>query len=64
MSDIFQKTLQDLIKGIRSQKRDPASFVSQAILEIKNELKSVDPFTKTEAVTLLLNTRLSVILFN
>jgi uncharacterized protein YbbC (DUF1343 family) len=47
---LFQKSLQDLIKGIRNNKRDPSSFVSQAILDIKNELKSVDNFTKAEAV--------------
>lgn len=47
---IFQKSLQDIIKGIRNSKRDPATFISQTISEIKNELKSTDPFIKSEAV--------------
>ena len=51
MSDpIFQKGLQDLIKGIRSHKKDPSAFISQAMASIKIELRSTDPFLKTEAV--------------
>eukprot|EP01031_Cornospumella_fuschlensis_P035652 gene35652-43241_t len=51
MSDpIFQKTLQDLVKGIRAHKRDTSTYISQAIAELKQELKSSDPFTKAEAV--------------
>ena len=47
---IFQKTLQDLVKGIRSHKTDPSSYISQAISDSKNELKSTDAFLKAEAV--------------
>mmetsp|Transcript_26522 Transcript_26522/g.39397 ORF Transcript_26522/g.39397 Transcript_26522/m.39397 type:complete len:1304 (-) Transcript_26522:111-4022(-) len=47
---MFQKNLQDIVKGIRSQKRDPSSFISQSIAEIKAELQSTDPFIKAEAV--------------
>jgi AP-3 complex subunit delta-1 len=47
---MFQKTLQDLVKGIRNQKKDGSSFISEAIAEIKAELKSTDPYTKAEAV--------------
>lgn len=47
---IFQKTLQDLIKGIRANKKDPSSFISQCIADIKQELKSNDNFIKSEAV--------------
>lgn len=51
MSDpIFQRGLQDLIKGIRSHKRDPSAFISQGIAEIKSELSSTDPVIKAEAV--------------
>jgi AP-3 complex subunit delta len=52
MSDplLFQKTLQDLIKGIRSHKKDPSSFISKSIAEIKDEMKLIDPFVKAEAV--------------
>ncbi len=48
---LFQKTLQDLIKGIRSHRKDPSAFVSKAIAEIKDELRSNDPFLKAEAVS-------------
>lgn len=52
MSDpLFQKTLQDLVKGIRSHKKDPSAYISQAIAEIKTELKSIDPYLKAEAVS-------------
>lgn len=47
---IFQRSLQDLIKGIRANKRDVATYISQSIADIKNELKSTDPFLKSEAV--------------
>jgi hypothetical protein len=46
---MFEKTLQDLVKGIRANKRDPGAFISQAIAEIKVELKNVDPFIKVGA---------------
>jgi AP-3 complex subunit delta-1 len=48
---IFQRTLQDLIKGIRNHKRDPSGFISQAIVDIKNELKAIDTYVKAEAVS-------------
>ena len=40
----------DLVKGIRAQKRDTSEYISQAIAEIKAELKSTDIFVKAEAV--------------
>jgi len=43
-------SLQDLVKGIRAQKRDASLFISQSIAEIKTELRSTDPFVKAEAV--------------
>ncbi len=52
MSDpIFQRGLLDLIKGIRSHKKDGSAYISQAITEIKAELKSTDVFIKAEAVS-------------
>lgn len=55
MSDIiFQKSLQDVIKGIRSHKQlqHCSEFVSQEITNMKTtELKSHDPFIKAEART-------------
>ena len=32
---MFEKSLQDLVKGIRANKRDPSAFISQAIAECK-----------------------------
>jgi hypothetical protein len=46
----FQKTMQDLIKGMRSNKENTSEFISLCISEIKQELTSTDPFTKAEAV--------------
>lgn len=45
---LFQKTLQDVVKGIRSQHKrgDPAAFISETFAEIKTELKSTDVFVK------------------
>ena len=53
MSDLFHRTLQDLIKGVRTHKKDLSTFISQAIAEIKNELKATDPTLKAEAVRAL-----------
>lgn len=68
MSDpIFQRSLQDLVKGIRNHKKDTSSFISQAIAEIKQEVKSTDPFIKAEAVSVLLylsKERLLIYLFD
>ncbi|KAJ1448600.1 adaptin N terminal region-domain-containing protein [Pelagophyceae sp. CCMP2097] len=47
---MFEKSLQDLVKGIRAHKRDPSSFISTSIAECKQELRSVDAFVKAQAV--------------
>jgi len=47
---MFEKSLQDLVKGIRTHKRDPGPFISQAISEIKQEVKSKDDFLKAQAI--------------
>lgn len=48
---MFEKTLQDVVKGIRANKRDPSDFISTAIAEIKVELKTSDAFIKAQAVS-------------
>lgn len=48
---MFEKTLQDVVKGIRANKRDPSDFISATIAEIKVELKSSDAFVKAQAVS-------------
>ena len=47
---IFQCTLQDLIKGLRKEKNNASTFISQSIADAKSELRSGDPFIKAEAV--------------
>ena len=47
---MFEKSLQDIVKGIRANKRDPSVYISQVIQEIKQELKSSDPFIKALAI--------------
>ena len=47
---MFEKTLTDLVTGIRAHKRDTALFISQNIAEIKAELQSPDFFVKSNAL--------------
>lgn len=47
---MFEKNLQDLVKGIRSTKGDVNVYISQSLQEIKSELKSTDAFVKAQAV--------------
>lgn len=47
---IFQKSLTELIKGLRKDKNNESSYIAQSIIEIKEELHSKDPYTKAEAV--------------
>lgn len=47
---MFEKNLQDLVKGIRSTKGDVNVYISQCMQEIKNELKSTDQSIKAQAV--------------
>lgn len=55
---MFEKTLQDVVKGIRANKRDPSDFISTAIAEIKVELRSSDAFVKAQAVRSALSERM------
>eukprot|EP00562_Extubocellulus_spinifer_P009433 CAMPEP_0178510342 /NCGR_PEP_ID=MMETSP0696-20121128/21779_1 /TAXON_ID=265572 /ORGANISM="Extubocellulus spinifer, Strain CCMP396" /LENGTH=986 /DNA_ID=CAMNT_0020140045 /DNA_START=34 /DNA_END=2994 /DNA_ORIENTATION=- len=45
-----QKSLTDVVKGIRATKRDTALFISACIAEIKTEIGSTDPQVKTIAL--------------
>jgi AP-3 complex subunit delta-1 len=49
-SIMFEKTLQDIVKGIRASKRDTALYISQCIAEIKTEINSSDMFVKANAL--------------
>jgi AP-3 complex subunit delta len=50
MDSFFSKSLQDVVKGIRSNKRDPKPFISGVIAECKKELREADPFVKANAI--------------
>lgn len=50
MDNLFQRTLEDLIKGLRLQLIGESAFISKAIEEIRRELKSTDPHTKAMAL--------------
>lgn len=47
---VFEKTLQDIVKGIRASKRDTALYISQCIAEIKTELNASDMYVKANAL--------------
>jgi AP-3 complex subunit delta-1 len=47
---MFEKTLSDIVKGIRASKRDTALYISQCIAEIKTEISSPDMFVKSNAL--------------
>jgi len=47
---VFEKTLQDVVKGIRASKRDTVLYISQCIAEIKTEINSSDMYVKANAL--------------
>ena len=47
---MFEKTLTDLVRGIRACKRDIGLYISKCISEIKEEIKSTDLHIKTNAL--------------
>ena len=47
---MFEKSLQDLVKGIRANKKNESQYIAGAIVEIKKELANTDPFVKAQAV--------------
>jgi len=47
---IFQQSLQDLVKGIRSNRRDEASYIRQKLIEIQAECKKSDANHKSTAI--------------
>lgn len=57
MDSIFQRSLEDLIKGLRIHHiptgagvRESSAFISKCLDEIRREIKSTDPETKTVAL--------------
>lgn len=47
---MWERTLQDLIRGMRANKKDEAKFISQAMDEIRKEIRSKDMELKAAAV--------------
>ncbi len=50
---MFEKSLTDLIRGIRANKGSEAKFVADCVDEIKTELKSENMTIKAQAVSKL-----------
>ncbi|XP_071853079.1 AP-3 complex subunit delta-1-like isoform X3 [Apostichopus japonicus] len=50
---VFEKNLQDLVRGIRSNKENEAKYIASCIEEIKNELKQDNMAVKANAVAKL-----------
>jgi len=47
---MWERTLQDLIRGLRANKKDESKFIAQAVDEIRREIKNDDMELKTGAV--------------
>ncbi|CDO73429.1 hypothetical protein BN946_scf185013.g63 [Trametes cinnabarina] len=47
---MWERTLQDLIRGLRANKKDESKFIAQAVDEIRNEIKHKDMEIKAAAV--------------
>ena len=47
---MWERTLQDLIRGLRANKKDESKFIAQAVDEIRAEVKSKDMEIKAAAI--------------
>jgi len=47
---MWERTLKDLIRGLRANKNDESKFIAQAVDEIRQEIKSKDMELKAGAV--------------
>lgn len=57
---MWERTLQDLIRGLRANKQDEAKFVAQAVDEIRREIRSKDMELKAGAVLKLTYVRIVI----
>lgn len=57
---MWERTLQDLIRGLRANKNDETKFIAQANEEIRREIKSKDMELKAGAVMKLTYVRVPV----
>lgn len=51
---MFEKSLQDMVKGIRNAGNDATAYTAKCIQEIKEELKSKDVTIKAQALQKLI----------
>lgn len=58
---LFQQSLQDLVKGIRANRRDEDQYVRSKLAEIADECRSADMAKKTTAVLKLTHVRLPML---
>lgn len=47
---MWERTLQDLVRGLRANKKDEAKFIAKAVDEIRQEIKGDDMELKAGAV--------------
>ncbi len=47
---MWERTLQDLIRGLRANKKDESKFIARAVDEIRSEIRSDDMDLKAGAV--------------
>lgn len=47
---MWERTLQDLIRGLRANKQDESTFINRAVDEIREEIKSKDMELKAGAI--------------
>ena len=47
---MWERTLQDLIRGLRANKKGEATFINKAVDEIREEIKSKDMELKAGAI--------------
>jgi hypothetical protein len=50
MDGLFRKSLTDLVRGIRANKKDEHKFITKCLQEIKEELRSTDKKVKVIAI--------------
>ena len=59
LASMWERTLQDLVRGLRANKKDEAKFIARAVDEIRQEIKSDDMELKAGAVLKLTYVRTS-----
>jgi hypothetical protein len=59
LASMWERTLQDLVRGLRANKKDEVKFIAKAVDEIRQEIKSDDMELKAGAVLKLTYVRTS-----